>query len=59
MKKFPLDCSFKCPHYHSYDLSIDDWTCVCDKLNVQIDECDTDFKWMFCPLDNNEVKTNE
>ena len=59
MKKFPLDCSFKCPHYHSYDLSIDDWTCICDKLNVQIDEYDTDFKWMFCPLDNNEVKTNE
>lgn len=54
MKKFPLDCSFECPHYHSWDLSIDDWTCVCDKLGVQIDECDMDFKWMFCPLDNNK-----
>jgi hypothetical protein len=56
MKRFPRDCPFDCPHYHSWDLSVDDWTCVCDKLGVQIDECDMDFKWMFCPLNNNEVK---
>lgn len=52
MKRFPKDCPYTCPHYHSWDLSIDDWTCVCDKLGVQIDECDMDFKWMFCPLEN-------
>ena len=54
-KRFPKDCPYTCPHFHAWDLSIDDWTCVCDKLGVQIDECDMDFKWMFCPLDNNEV----
>lgn len=51
-KKFPKDCPHTCPHFHAWDLSIDDWTCVCDKLGVQIDECDMDFIWLFCPLEN-------
>lgn len=53
-KKFPKDCPYTCSHFHAWYLSIDDWTCVCDKLDVQIDEYDMDFKWMFCPLDNDK-----
>lgn len=48
--KFPKDCTRDCPHYHSWDMSVDDWTNVCDLLKVQIDDCDTDFNWMYCPL---------
>lgn len=49
-KRFPRDCTKECPHFHTWDLSIDDWTSVCDLLKVQIDDCDMDFNWMFCPL---------
>lgn len=61
MKKliFPRDCwSAECPHFHAWDMSIDDYTCVCDKLMLQVDACD---EWMFgraCPLykeEENEV----
>ena len=51
-RKFPQDCPFKCPHFRSWDMSIDDYTCVCDLLNAQVDECDMDFDWYYCPLDN-------
>ena len=49
-KRFPRDCTKECPHFHTWDLSIDDWTSVCDLLKVQIDDCDMDFNWMYCPL---------
>ena len=49
-KKFPKDCPRDCPHYHAWDMSVDDWTNACDLLKVQIDDCDMDFKWMYCPL---------
>ena len=39
-KQFPKDCNKDCPHFHTWDMSIDDYTCVCDKLGIQIDECD-------------------
>lgn len=55
-KKFPKDCPINCSHFHTYDLSIDDWTCICDKLHAQIDECDMDFSFMFCPLENESEK---
>ena len=58
-KKFPKDCTRDCPHYHSWDMSVDDWTNVCDLLKVQIDDCDMDFNWMYCPLaeqESGEVK---
>lgn len=54
-KKFPRDCTADCLHFHTWDMSIDDWTCVCDKFGVQIDECDMGFNWMFCPLKENEI----
>ena len=48
-KKFPKDCTRDCPYYHSWDMSVD-WIYVCDLLKVQIDDCDIDFHWMYCPL---------
>lgn len=51
-KRFPRDCTTDCPHFKTWDLSVDDWTCVCDKLGVQIDECDMDFFWRYCPIAN-------
>ena len=53
-KKFPKDCTRDCPHYHAWDMSVDDWTNVCDLLKVQIDDCDMDFNWMYCPLKEKE-----
>ena len=56
-KRFPQDCTTECPHFHACDMSVDDWTCVCDLLKVQSDTCDSDFKWMYCPLkEENEPK---
>ncbi len=37
---FPKDCDKSCVHFHTWDMSVDDWTCVCDLLCIQIDECD-------------------
>ena len=53
-KKFPKDCERDCPHYHAWDMSVDDWTNACDLLKVQIDDCDMDFNWMYCPLAEQE-----
>lgn len=49
---FPRDCPHDCPHFRAWDMSIDDWTCRCDLLNVQIDECDMDYQRVRCPLDD-------
>ena len=53
MSGFPIDCPADCPHLKSWDMSVDDWTYVCDELNVQIDGCDTFNKWFLptCPLE--------
>lgn len=53
MIRFPIDCPSDCLHLNSWDMSVDDWTYVCDKLNVQIDGCDTFSKWILptCPLE--------
>lgn len=55
MRKFPLDCPRDCPHLHCWDMSVDDWTNVCDVLNEQIDDCDTGFPQSaflpICPLE--------
>lgn len=58
-KRFPQDCTTECPHFRTWDLSIDDWTCVCDLLKVQVDECDMDFAWMYCPLKEGESDVQE
>lgn len=57
MKFFPLDCTKKCPHLKTWDLSVDDWTSVCDILNVQVDDCDGDYIRYRCPLDE-KTETN-
>ena len=53
-RKFPKDCPSSCPHFVRFDMSVDDWTNHCDKLNVQIDDCDTDYQWVNCPLEEGE-----
>lgn len=50
IKKFPIDCNEKCKYFACWDLSVDDLTCVCRKMNVQIDLCDSDFQRFICPL---------
>lgn len=53
-KYFPNDCA-GCPHFHSFDMSIDDWTNICDILKVQVDDCDIFyFPPRICPLDKQE-----
>lgn len=46
---FPRDCSRRCPHFRTWDMSIDDWTSVCDLLKIQVDDCDMDYKYEICP----------
>lgn len=50
-KCFPVDCR-GCTHYHSWDMSVDDWTNVCDILNAQVDDCDIEWTLrIICPLE--------
>lgn len=51
MKRFPIDCPADCPHHIAWDLSVDDWTHVCEILHIQMDECDIALACLpFCPL---------
>lgn len=51
MKHFPIDCPIDCPHHKAWDMSIDDWTHICEMLNIQIDECDIGWGGLpICPL---------
>ena len=52
MKRFPQDCDSKCPHLHSWDMSIDDCRNVCGLLGLQCDDCDEDYSVAICPLEN-------
>lgn len=51
--RFPVDCPYDCPYIRSWDMSIDDYTYVCDALGMQIDGCDTFFKSLlpYCPIE--------
>ena len=52
MSRFPKDCWKKeCEYFHAYDMSIDDFVCSCDLLKIQCDECDKDYSFVKCPLD--------
>lgn len=51
MKRFPKDCPRDCPHFHCWDLNIDDYTNVCDLMNIQIDDYDIGyFNGAFLPI---------
>ena len=53
-KYFPKDCTEDCPHYKRYDLSVDDYTNICRKLNVQVDDMDAYGPFyvpFICPLE--------
>lgn len=52
MKVFPRDCRPECPHYKTWDMSVDDWTSYCDELKVQVDDCDSDYIQFRCPLED-------
>lgn len=51
MKRFPIDCPYDCPYHKQWDLSVDDYTHVCDLLDMQIDEYDCGFPELLpiCP----------
>ena len=48
--RFPKDCwDKKCPHFHTWDMSVDDLCCVCDLLEMKCDACDEDWSFLLCP----------
>lgn len=50
MERFPKDCWEKnCPHFHVWDMSVDDLCCACDLLHRQCDVCDEDYSLLLCP----------
>lgn len=53
MIRFPIDCPMECPHLQAWDMSVDDWTYVCDELKTQIDDCDMFLKPFLpsCPIE--------
>lgn len=57
-KYFPKDCEETCPNFRRWDLSIDDYTNVCEKLRIQVDDMDAYGPFyipFLCPL-NEESK---
>lgn len=61
-KYFPKDCTKDCPYFHCWDLSIDDYTNVCDKLGVQVDDMDAYGPFyipLFCPIEKEGERANE
>ena len=47
-RRFPIDCPNNCPYHRQWDMAIDDYTHVCDKLEMQMDEYD--YGWGVFPL---------
>lgn len=45
---FPVDCK-NCEDLIRYNRGIDDLTNICKVNNMQIDDCDIDFRWSRCP----------
>lgn len=57
MRSFPKDCPKECKYLKSWDLSIDDWTHVCEKLHIQTDDYDCLSPFCpLCPLSEDELK---
>ena len=52
--RFPINCPISCPHHRCWDMSIDDYTHVCDVLHMQIDDYDCGFTAFlpFCPIED-------
>jgi hypothetical protein len=48
--RFPKDCwGKKCPHFKTYDLSVDDLVCHCKLLQISCDACDENYVLFLCP----------
>ncbi len=56
--RFPIDCPPDCPHFKSWDMTVDDYTNYCDQLQMQIDDYDCGFTAFlpFCPLGKEKEK---
>lgn len=57
-KYFPKDCEKTCPYFRRWDLSVDDYTNVCEKLGIQLDDMyaySPFYTPIFCPLKDSEV----
>ena len=56
--RFPIDCPLECKFHKAWDLSVDDWTHVCTKLNIQIDEYDCGFTGLLpiCPIEREPMR---
>ena len=51
-KRFPIDCPLDCEFHKMWDLSVDDYTHVCEKLGKQMDECDYGYgMFLLCPME--------
>ena len=57
-KRFPHDCQ-GCKHYVHYDMSVDDWTSICDYMHTQVDDCDSDNMWCYCTLSEQQKEDEE
>lgn len=53
--RFPKDCwGKKCPHFHTWDMSVDDLCCYCELLEMKCDACDEDWSFLLCPKDGED-----
>ena len=53
--RFPNDCPKDCKYFVTWDMSVDDWTNVCNKGRMQVDDCDTDYVSYPCPLETEKT----
>jgi len=55
--RFSIDCPVDCEFHKMWDLSVDDYTHVCTKLDAQMDESDYGFgAFLLCPLSASELR---
>ena len=61
-KYFPKDCHEDCQYFRRWDLSVDDYTNVCTKLGLQIDDMDAYGPFYiprFCPISTDGKEKEE
>ena len=61
-KYFPKDCDVDCPYFMQWDLSVDDYTNVCTKLGLQVDDMDAYSPFYIpclCPISADDKEKEE
>lgn len=53
---FPVNCPNECKYLIRCDMSIDDWTSICKKHDIQIDDCDSHGIGIRCLLTEAELE---